>query len=176
MKTYTIEEKNTIEEIIRECSSCSVGLIDKNGLPYVVPMSFGYQDGCIYMHSAPEGFLIDSLNRNPNVCITFCTPSSLIWQHPDVGCSYRLKAGSVICRGKVSFLEDEDFHGKKKILDILMSQYVQDKKFTYAVPALKNVKVWKVEVEDFSCKKFGVHHPNSKKYNPEVDDIDMFIK
>jgi hypothetical protein len=81
----------------------------------------------------------------------------------------------VICRGNVVFVADEDLEEKARILDMLMKQY-SDKPFTYADPALRNVKVWRVEVEEFSCKKFGVHHPNSKKYNPDEDDISMFVK
>lgn len=175
MKTITIEEQNAIEEIMSECKECFVGIIDKDGLPYVVPMCFGYENGIIYFHSAPEGFLFESVQINPAVCVTFTTPSTLIYQHPDVACSYRLKSSSVICRGQVSFIDDDDMKEKTRILDVLTKQY-SDKPFTYADPAVRNVKIWKVEVDDFSCKKFGVHHPNSKKYNPEVDDISMFVK
>ncbi len=175
MKTITIEEKKTIEEVIAQCNECFVGIIDKNGLPYVVPMCFGYHEGVIYLHSAPEGFLVDSVMQNPNICITFSTPSSLIFQHPEVACSYRLKATSVVCRGKVEFIDDENLNEKVRLLNILMKQY-SDKTFSYADPALRNVRVWQVVVEDFSCKKFGVHHPNSRKYNPDEDNITMFIK
>lgn len=175
MKTITVEEKHLIEEIMQQCNECFIGIIDKNGAPYVLPMCFGYEDGTIYLHSAPEGFLVESVEKNPAICVTFSTPSTLIYQHPKVACSYRLKAGSVVCRGKVVMVDDEDLEEKTRILDIVMKQY-SDQSFTYADPALRNVKVWKVPVDDISCKKFGVHHPNSKKYNPDVDDISMFVK
>jgi uncharacterized protein len=172
MKTITVEDLKVIEETIAQCKECFIGIIDKNGLPYVVPMCFGYQNGILYLHSAPGGFLIESVERNPAICITFSTPSSLVYQHPDVACSYRMKASSVVCRGKVEFVEDDNLSEKSRILDLLMKQY-SEKAFTYAEPALRNVKVWKVQVNDFSCKKFGVHHPNSTKYDPNVDDISI---
>lgn len=175
MKTITIEEKQAIEDIMSQCNECFVGIIDKEGLPYVVPMCFGYEDGILYLHSAPEGFLMESVAQNPAICVTFSTPSKLIFQHPDVACSYRLKASSVVCRGKVEFVDDSNLEEKARILNILMKQY-SDKTFTYADPALRNVKVWQVLVDDISCKKFGVHHPYSKKYDPNVDDISMFVK
>lgn len=175
MRTVGVEDREVVEGIIAQCKECFVGIIDKEGLPYVVPMCFGYQNGILYLHSAPDGFLVESVEKNPAICITFSTSSKLVYQHPDVACSYRMKVSSVICRGSVEFVEDGDLQEKSRILDILMRQYTS-KSFTYAEPALRNVKVWRVKVSDFSCRKFGVHHPNSNQYDPDTDDISMFLK
>jgi nitroimidazol reductase NimA-like FMN-containing flavoprotein (pyridoxamine 5'-phosphate oxidase superfamily) len=160
MKTINVEDRRVVEKIIGQCRECFVGIIDKNGLPYVVPMCFGYDEGVLYLHSAPEGFLIESVEQNPVVCITFSTSSSLVYQHPDVACSYRLRASSVVCRGRVVFVEDENLEEKRRILDVLMKQY-SDKIFTYSDPALRNVRVWKVKVVDFSCRKFAISRSGS---------------
>ena len=161
MLTVTIEERHIIEEIIRRNKICYVGMIDINGMPYVIPMNFGYDNDIIYLHSAKEGGSIDALMQNPNVCITFCTDPELTYQNEEVACSYRMKGSSVICRGKVKF--EEDFDEKVRILNILMKQYT-DRPFTYSTPAVNNVCVWKVEVETISTKVFGVPHPNSRNY------------
>ncbi len=84
MKTITVEDQRVIEETIVQCDECFIGIIDKNGLPYVVPMCFGYQDGVLFLHSGPEGFLIESVEKNRAICVTFSTPSTLVNQHPDV--------------------------------------------------------------------------------------------
>lgn len=161
MITVTVDEQHIIDEIIGKNKLCYVGLIDKDGLPYVIPMNFGYDDGIIYLHSAREGGSIEALRENPNVCITFCSNPTLTYQNEEVACSYRMKGSSVICRGKVVF--EEDFDQKVKALNILMKQYTE-RPFTYSTPAINNVLVWKVEIERISTKVFGVPHPNSRNY------------
>ena len=161
MMTVTIEERHIIDEIITKNTLCYVGMVDTDGMPYVIPMNFGYANDTIYLHSAQEGNSITALEKNPNVCITFCTEPILTYQNEEVACSYRMKGSSVICRGKVVF--EEDFDEKVKALDIIMKQYT-DRPFTYSTPAVNNVKVWKVEIDTVSTKVFGVPHPNSRNY------------
>ena len=160
MKTYTIEEKEQIEKIIKSEQICFVGFSDKDGIPYVLPMNYGYEDEIIYLHSGPEGKALRILEHNPNVCITFCTQPKLIWQHPDVACSYRMQSGSVICNGVVEF--EENYDEKVRVLDIIMSQYTKNE-FKYSAPAVNNVKIWKVAIDSIAAKDFGVKHPNAAK-------------
>jgi nitroimidazol reductase NimA-like FMN-containing flavoprotein (pyridoxamine 5'-phosphate oxidase superfamily) len=47
---------------------CRIGLAD-GGEPFVVPVSFGYGDGAVYIHSAPEGKKIAMMAKNPCVCV-----------------------------------------------------------------------------------------------------------
>ncbi|NDV94152.1 pyridoxamine 5'-phosphate oxidase family protein [Dysgonomonas sp. 521] len=166
MITVTIEERHLIEDIIAKNTICYVGMTDKEGLPYVIPMNFGYQDDIIYLHSAQQGSSIEALNINPNVCITFCTESTLTYQNKEVACSYRMKGASVICRGKVVF--EEDFQEKVKALDIIMKHY-SSRSFTYSDPAVNNVRIWKVEIDSISTKVFGVPHPNSRNYKDKLE-------
>lgn len=166
MMTVTVEERALIDEIITKNKVCHVGMISLDNMPYVIPMNFGYEGDIIYLHSAQEGSSINALEKNPNVCIVFCTEPQLTYQNENVACSYRMKGASAMCRGKVVFIED--FDEKIKALDIIMRQYT-DKPFTYSAPAVNNVKVWKVEIEDISTKVFGVPHPNSRNYKDELE-------
>ena len=70
----------------------------------------------------------------------------------EVACSYRMRASSVICWGNVVF--EEDYDKKVEALDILMKQYT-DRPFTYGRPAVLNVKIWRVDIDEISCKEFG---------------------
>lgn len=153
MKTIIKNEKQAIEALIRECDTCYVGMADTDGTPYVIPMNFGYEDNVIYLHSAPEGRSISILERNPKVCLTFCSSMKLAYQNEQVACSYRIKGASVIAEGQVVF--EEDFDEKVKALDIIMRQYTQ-RPFTYGAPAIRNVKIWKVAIESVCRKDFGV--------------------
>lgn len=161
MITVTIEEKELIESTINKCHTCYVGLVDKDGLPYVFPMNFGYENEVIYLHSGNDGGNVAALKENPNVCITFCSDQKLAFQHEEVACSYRMKGTSVICRGKVVF--EEDFDEKVKALDIMMKQYTP-RQFTYSDPAVNNVRIWKIEIDTVSAKQFGAPHPKSRNY------------
>ena len=153
MKTVEIKDQKHVEEIIAGCSVCFVGMTDLNGNPYVIPMNFGYRDGVIYLHSAPTGSCIEMLKHNNQVCITFCSHPELVYQHEQVACSYRMMAQSVICRGRVNFLEE--LEEKREALNILMAQYV-DREFTYSDPAVRNVKIWEVPIDEVTAKDYGV--------------------
>lgn len=161
MITTSIEERHLVEEIIKRNSICFVGMTDLQGMPYVLPMNFGYTDNCIYLHSSREGHSVDILKKNPQVCITFCSNTEMTFQNEEVACSYRMRANSVICRGEVVFVQNYD--EKVKALNVLMKQYT-DWTFTYSVPAVNNVMVWKVEIREMSAKAFGMPHPNSHNY------------
>ena len=142
-----------VEEIIRKCPYCIVGITDLEGNPYAVPMNFAYQDGVIYLHSGPEGSKVEMVTKHPQVCITFCEGHELVYMHRQVACSYSMKSRSVICRGKVHFVEDME--EKRRVLDMLMKQYTENE-CKYAEPAVRNVKIWEVKVEKISCRSFGL--------------------
>ena len=161
MKTYSIEEKENIERILKSEQICFVGFSDEDNIPYVLPMNYGYDNEVIYLHSGQEGKAIRILDQNPNVCITFCTQPKLIWQHPDVACSYRMQSESIVCNGKVVF--EENSKEKEMVMNIIMRQYTE-KDFKYSSPALNNVKIWKVEIDSIAAKEFGVRYPNSAMY------------
>lgn len=161
MITVTIEEQGLINEIIKKNKVCYVGMVDSDNMPYVIPMNFGFQDNIIYLHSGDEGDKIKFLEKNSNVCIVFCSEPSLVYQHEEVACSYRMKGSSVMCKGVVAF--EENYDEKVKALDIIMGQY-SEKKFTYSVPSVKNVKIWKIEITEITTKIFGAPHPKSTKY------------
>ncbi len=164
MKAIHTQEQDKAEEIIAQCKICYVGFADTDGTPYVLPMNFGYNDGNIYLHSGPEGSHLEILKRNNKLCITFCTGDKLVYQHADVACSYSMRSDSVICRGSVVFIDDID--EKAKAMNTMMSHFT-DKPFTYSLPAITNVKVWKIEVESFNTKSFGLTH---KEYLSKTQD------
>ena len=178
MKTVIIEDQQRVEEIISRCDICFVGITDQEGNPYVIPMNFGYQEGVIYLHSGPTGSSIDMLERNNNVCITFSTDHELVFQHPKVACSYRMKAKSVICRGKVGFIGMlkyqlmvcaesvicrgkvgfiEDMDSKREALNIIMKHY-SSREFVYSDPAVRNVKIWEVPISSVTAKEYAAPH------------------
>lgn len=152
MRTSFITYRQEIEDIINQCDMCFVGIIEADGTPYVIPMNFAYFGGEIILHSAPEGKHLHLLALNNRVCVTFCSDRKLVYQHPDVACSYSMTSKSVLCKGSVSFVED--LNEKEEMMNSLMSKF-SHRTFKYSTPALKNVKVWRVSIDEITAKAFG---------------------
>ena len=168
MRTVAHYNTEFIEKVIRSCDVCFVGMTDENGMSYVLPMNFGYRDGRVILHSAPDGRKIDILNKNRNVSIVFSTDSELVYQHKQVACSYRVRSISVMITGKVDFLEDDE--SKREALNILMENYSVDD-FDYSKPAVRNVKVWQVKAESMTCREFGAPAKKYKESDPDIEFI-----
>ena len=158
MRTTFITDQQEIESIIKGCEHCMVGMIEEDGSPYVIPMNFGYIDGTIILHSGPHGKHLNLLARDNRVCVTFCTDNNqLMFQHPDVACSYSMASKSVICKGRIEFVED--LEEKDRYIKQFMKQYT-DREFKISIPAIRNVKVWLLRPETITAKAFGQNFKN----------------
>ncbi|NTW26456.1 MAG: pyridoxamine 5'-phosphate oxidase family protein [Lentimicrobium sp.] len=153
MKSRMITLPDAIEAIVTSCEVCSVGMTDKDNLPYVLPFNFGFENNTVYLHSAPVGRKIDILKQKPEVCIAFSTAHELYKQSDDVACSFGMRYKSVIVKGKVAFIED--FDEKVRILNVIMKQYTKRDDFVYSIPAVKGVAVMKVVADSIEAKAFG---------------------
>ncbi|HPW90254.1 MAG TPA: pyridoxamine 5'-phosphate oxidase family protein [Paludibacteraceae bacterium] len=152
MKTTVITDTQEIENVIRSCSSCVVSF--GGDAPYALPMNFAYAYPYIYMHSGPEdGHKLRLLAKNPKVCVVFTSPDQkLIYQHPNVGCSYSMNSKSVIAFGAVEFVEELD--EKRQLMDVFMKQYTKNN-VSYSDVAIANVKMWRIKIEQLTAKHFG---------------------
>lgn len=153
MKTIAITDEAQIEAIINKCSYCMVGLVDGEGNPYVIPMNFVKMGHTIFLHSGSEGGKLEMAARHPRVCLTFCEGEELVYMHKQIACSYSMKSRSVIIRGEVSFIDDYD--EKERILLQLMRKYT-DNDCRMAPPAIRNVRIWAVPIDQLSCRSFGL--------------------
>ena len=152
MKNRTIESQQAINEIIHKCDVCHVGMVDQENKPYVLPFNFGFENGIIYLHSAPEGKKITVLEHNDQVCIAFSTDYVLRYQHEEVACSWSMRYRSVLVYGKAEFVEGPE--EKINILNVIMAHYV-NRKFDYNAPAIREVMVFKVKVEKMEGRVYG---------------------
>lgn len=151
MRTYFLQNREEINEVIRACRTCYLAM-SINDQPYVLPMNFALDGDTIILHSAQEGRMWETILKNPKVSINWTLGEDLAWQDVQVGCSYRVKSKSVIVEGKVEFVED--FDEKTRCLQLLMAQY-SDREFKFGEPAVRNVGVIKVQIENISGKEFG---------------------
>lgn len=142
-----IKDRAEMEAIIAKAEICRVGMCD-NGIPYIVPVNFGYRDGNIYFHCAREGSKLDIIARNNNVCVEFET--DLEMRVDDVACEWGFKYRSVIGFGKAYIIDDRE--AKNRALDIIMGQYT-DKTFTYKDNRVDGIYIVRIDVESMTGKK-----------------------
>ena len=162
MRTLFIEDRKEIETIIRSCKTCYLAVSDGDK-PYVLPMNFALDGDTVVLHSARDGRLWETLKKNPAACINWTLGEELAWQNINVGCSYQVKSKSVLVEGTVQFVEDYD--EKYRLLQVLMSQY-SDLTFKFNPPAVKNVAIYKVHIQQISAKEFGVRPVIPGKSHP----------
>lgn len=153
MRVKTLDHQEQKEDIISRCKVCNISMVDKDNRPYVLPFIFAYADNILYLHSAPEGKKIEILEQNPHICASFSTDHQMYHQNEDVACSYSMKYRSVLLYGKVEFIDE--LEEKKRVLNLIMTHYTDKKGFTYSLPALKNVKAFKVKAERLDGRTFG---------------------
>jgi len=151
MRTYNIEKKDEIEEVIRACKTCYLAM-SVDDKPYVLPMNFALDGEVVILHSAPKGRMWESIQKNPNVCINWTLGEELAWQDVQVGCSYRVKSSSVLAEGVAEVVED--YGEKVTCMELLMAQY-SDRNFRFSEPSIVNVGVIRVRVSRFSARRFG---------------------
>lgn len=152
MKNRKLTLQTDIEAIIQKCEACTLSMVDTDGVPYAVPMNFGYKNQQLFLHSGPEGKKIELLKKNPRVCITFSTDHLLRYQNTEVACSYSMKYRSVMILGEIQFLEE--ITEKQAALDIIMGHYTNNA-FKYSEPALQNVCVMQVKINEINGRAYG---------------------
>ncbi len=148
-KDKEIKDVKELESIISRSDVCRIALCEKNS-PYIVPVSFGYKDNCLYFHSAANGRKIDIFKKNNRVCFEFDTHEGFI--RSENPCDWDMKYYSVIGSGKAFFIED--IEGKTKALDIITRHYSSDV-LEYKKNSVDNITVIKVEIENLTGKKSG---------------------
>jgi len=113
-----ITDRAEIEAILAEATVCRIGLSDGHE-PYVVPLSFGYEGGTVYLHAAHEGKKIDLIRKNPRCCFETDICDRLV--KGDNPCSWGMRYRSVIGSGNAEILADPE--EKRHGLTCIMQHY-----------------------------------------------------
>ena len=151
-KDREINDITTIEDIILQCKTCHVAMVD-DGNPYVVPLSYGYRLIHermleLYFHSAHEGRKMDILKKNNMVCFEIMYEGESL--NPDTPCNSGYYYGSVIGYGEVVFINDPA--EKCEALSILVKQQT-GKEAVFTDSQAATVCVYKIVSTDFTGKK-----------------------
>ena len=152
-KDQEITDKKVIEEILSTALICRIGMIC-DGVPYIVPVNFGYSRNTIYIHSAAEGKKIDILKANKRVCFEIEDATEIIKK--DVSCEWSTKYRSLIGYGTMEIITDVE--QKKQGLDIIMVQHGKKEQSVYKADQIEKMVILKLSIDNVTAKQ-------SKKLN-----------
>ncbi len=145
-----LTDREAIEAVIRRARVCRVAMCDGD-VPYVVPMSFGYRDGSVWLHCAAEGRKIDILRVNDRVC--FEVDLDHATNRGEESCGWNLRYRSVIGFGRARIVEDEA--GKREGLDVLMEQHGEAGPHHYKEKGFRKVTIIRIDLEELTGKVSG---------------------
>lgn len=144
-----ITDKSLIESIIGRSTVCRIAMVD-DGEPYLVPVSFGYENDTIYIHGARDGRKMTILSKNPSVCFECETDVRLVSDGP--ACRWGMAYRSVIGFGTASFIHDRE--EKRRALAIIMRQY-SDESHVYQDSEIDATAVIGISVTRMTGKQSG---------------------
>ncbi len=146
-KENEITDPAEIVDIIRRSQVCRLAMCDGDR-PYIVPVTFGFKDNKLYIHSSPAGRKIDILNKNNNVCVEFDIDDRMV--KTEKACTWGFKYKSVLGYGTAHFVDDHD--KKVEALDIIMGQYSEGN-FEYEKKQVDACLIIRIDIDKLTGKQ-----------------------
>ena len=144
-----IQNRGEIIDVLRRCDTVRLG-INGEPFPYVVPVSFGFEDTGggleIYFHGAAQGFKHDLLDKNNRVCV-----------EADIFHKYTETANGGVTALYESFIGfgtagvvtgDEAAKG----MDLILA-HCRYEGFVYDKNALKMMRIYKIVLSEMTGKR-----------------------
>ena len=147
-----ITDQKILEDILLEAQYLRLGLCSDDK-PYIVPISFGYKNKTIYLHSSRKGTKINLMKQNKNVCFEVDTFYETL--PSDKPCSYYMKYQSVVGYGTAKILDDEK--EIKEGLKIIIDRY-HSKEYIIDDLDLKGVAIIRIDVDDLHGRHYGMNY------------------
>lgn len=147
-KKREIQDQALIEQIVARAKVCRLGLC-KDNMPYIVPVSFGYDREFIYFHTAAEGMKLDYIVSNNQVCFELEDDVRVV---PDVnsGCKWSMSFYSVIGFGAVQEITDHQL--KVSALNQIMKHY-SNREWDFDRQIVEKTRLWRIAIESMTGKQ-----------------------
>jgi len=145
-----ITDQHIIQDILKKSEICRLGMVD-NGEAYIVPVYYAYQDGFIFIHSAPQGRKIELLKKNFQVTFEIEFLSEII--KGEIPCKWSSKYRSVM--GKGSLTIESDPKRKQEGLNLIMKKYGAMMPLNYEESALSGMTILLLKINAISGKESG---------------------
>lgn len=153
IKEKEIVDRNEIESIMKKEKVLHIAMSDGD-TPYVLAMTYGYDNGLVYIHTSREGRKLDILRKNNKVCFIVDTDHQLIKSSDkNIACKSGINFRSVIGNGRAHIIDDPQ--EKRKAVDVIMRQAFDETDFKYADESVNGMLILKVEIDSITGKKSG---------------------
>lgn len=137
-----VTEPREINAAILRYKVCTLGISGSPGMR-LVPMCFGFSDGCLYFHSATQGEKIGILRENPRVVFEMGKVLEVVGNDD-------IHYESVIGHGSVEFLESSE--DKRAGIRILLESF-SGSTHDVSDSSLENTCVFRVRIDRLSMKR-----------------------
>ena len=143
-KLYSMKPRDlSKEECLNLLSAARYGRLGlaKDDRPYVVPMSYVFADGRIYLHSRGGGMKMDFASANPRVCFQVDSLDKGHWS-------------SVIAFGPARL--SDDIEAKQRMFDAFTARCQGGhggKKFSREELERMPMTVWEIEIEEMTGRE-----------------------
>lgn len=146
-----ITDSGLINEIMKTSEICRLGFTDGDEA-YIVPVNYAYDNGNLYIHSAPAGKKIDLIRKNNKVSFEIENCYEIV--KGEIACNWSAKYRSVMGRGRIEILEDTA--SKVRGLDLIMRKHGATIELRYDEAVLAKMVILKLSVESVTGKQSGL--------------------
>ena len=108
-KKQLLSKEDTLA-VMERCTNGVLACLGDEEYPYAVPVSYVYDNGKIYFHSAKAGHKIDAITNNPKVSFAVIDEDTI------VSAEYTSYFRSVIAFGKARIIEGDEWAESFKAL------------------------------------------------------------
>jgi nitroimidazol reductase NimA-like FMN-containing flavoprotein (pyridoxamine 5'-phosphate oxidase superfamily) len=147
-KEKEIQDRDLLEQVIARAQVCRLGLC-RDGQPYVVPVSFGYDGEFIYFHTARQGMKLDYIAANNRVCFELEHDIRVV-PAPENACDWSMSFYSVIGFGTVH--EITEGGQRARALNRIMAHY-SGREWELDAATLARTRVWRIAIEQVTGKR-----------------------
>jgi len=145
-----IKDREILEQILKGAVICRLAMMDGDQ-PYIIPFNYGYKEGSIYIHSAPEGRKIELLKINNRVCFEIEHAARII--EKEKACGWTTLYRSVVGYGSVEILSDAK--SKQDGMEIIMAQHGAPDMVDFEPRDMGRMIILKLTISSLTGKQSG---------------------
>ena len=132
-------------EILENAEYMTLSMMGAEGVPYGVTLSFARVENALYFHCANEGYKLDSLRKNPAVCV------NAVRQQRTKAEEFTVAFESAVAFGTAHEVTEQS--EKEQGLLAICKKYAPENPGAAAyIAQYPQVSVWRIDVTDLSGK------------------------
>lgn len=142
-----VTDPEELRRIMERASVCHLGMC-RGGIPYVVPMSYGYDGRRIYFHCASAGRKLEIMEDNSRVCFQLECDVSVV--ESSKACGWSMDYRSVIGFGRLRIAQSAE--EKRLALQAIMKHYSGSYDWELKDKQVETTTVLVLEIEEMTGK------------------------